>query len=179
MSDSKVTIHMVASLDGFIAKHDGSVDWMHSKDTYPPGLEMSEEYINEYLAGIHCYMMGSKTYDHAMKLGWPYGDKPVVVLTSRRLVSDQKSVSFYSGDLPELVTNLRSKYQNIWMVGGTNLTKAFLQQGLADEIVYTIVPVILGDGLLFFDYIGREVPLHLKDVTTFKDGMVELTYDIT
>ena len=56
------------------------------------------------------------------------------------------------------------------------LTKEFFQLGLVDEIVITVVPIILGDGVLFFDFIGKEIPLHLKDVTAYKDGMVELCY---
>ncbi len=170
---------MVSSLDGFIAKKDGDISWMQSTDTYEKGTALTEEYITAFLHSIDCYVMGSKTYEHALQLGWPYGEKPVFVLTSKNLKSDKKSVEFRSGDLPSFVnTELRSKYENIWMVGGALLTKEFLQLGLADEIVFTIMPVVLGDGTLFFDYIGQEIPLHLKDVTAFKDGMVELTYEI-
>ncbi|MEO0528495.1 MAG: dihydrofolate reductase family protein, partial [Bacteroidota bacterium] len=68
--------------------------------------------------------------------------------------------------------------KNIWMVGGALLTKDFLRLGLADEINVTIVPMLLGDGTLFFDFIGTERPLHLKDVTAYTDGMVELCYEI-
>lgn len=64
------------------------------------------------------------------------------------------------------------------MVGGAMLTKAFLRLNLADEIVVSIMPILLGDGTLFFDYIGSEQRLHLKDVTAYKDGMVELSYTI-
>ncbi len=169
---------MVSSLDGFIAKKDGSVSWMHSTDTYDKGIELTKEYIAEFLESIDCYVMGSKTYEHAVELGWPYGEVPVYVLTNRSLSSDKASVHFLSGDLKEVVAELKSKHQSIWMVGGTKLTKAFLQSGLADEINITIIPTLLGDGTLFFDYIGKEVPLHLKDVTAFKDGMVELWYEI-
>ena len=169
---------MVASLDGFIASMDGSVDWMHSSDSFAEGFEMTEAYINEYLKGIDCYVMGSRTYQHAVELGWSYGDKPVVVLTHQHLTSDNASVSFEAGDLLEIFTKLKTQYQSIWMVGGPELTKQVLQLDLADQIVYTIVPVMLGDGLLFFDQIKKEVSLHLKDVTAFNDGMVELTYEI-
>lgn len=175
---SKVIIHMVSSLDGFIAKKDGDISWMHSKDTYDKGIELSKDYIAEFLESIDCYVMGSKTYEHAVQLGWPYGDVPVFVLTTRPLHSDKDSVHFLSGNLSQVVKDLKSKYQSIWMVGGTKLTKDFLQLGLADEINITIIPTLLGDGTLFFDYIDKELPLHLKDVTAFKDGMVELWYEI-
>ncbi len=170
---------MVSSLDGFIAKKDGSVSWMHSKDTYEKGVELTKEYVVEFLASIDCYVMGSKTYERALELGWPYGDVPVFVLTKRNLKSDKESVQFIAGELNEIMTKqLRTRFQNIWMVGGAMLTKEFLRLGLADELNITIIPILLGDGTLFFDYLGKEIPLHLKDVTAFKDGMVELVYEI-
>lgn len=177
--NSTVTIHMVSSLDGFVAKKDGGVAWMQSTDSYDRGMELTEEYIADFLESIDCYIMGSKTYEYAIELGWPYGDVPVFVLTDRKLQSNRESVQFLSGDLTEIVDhNLKPRYTNIWMVGGTKLTKEFLRLGLADEINITIIPILLGDGTLFFDYIGKEQLLHLKDVTAFKDGMVELCYEI-
>lgn len=168
---------MVSSLDGFIAKTDGDISWMRSTDSYEQGVTLTDEYIAEFLKKIDCYVMGSRTYEQALKLGWAYDDTPVVVLTRRDLPNTRETVEFYSGDLEKLVTDqLKPKYEGIWMVGGTETTKAFIRQGLADEIVISILPIILGDGILFFDYVGREQKLHLTDVTAFKDGMVELSY---
>ncbi len=73
---------------------------------------------------------------------------------------------------------LKLTYKNIWFVGGAMLTKGCIRLKLADDIIVSIMPVILGDGLLFFDYIGTKEHLHLKDVTAYKDGMVELWYEI-
>ena len=176
---AKVTLHMVSSLDGFIAKKDGDVSWMHSKDSYPEGKIITKAYVEQFLASIDCYIMGSKTYEHALKLGWPYGEKPVIVATNRPLKSENNNVNFYSGSLETLIKEkLNSKYQNIWMVGGAQLAKSFLHKNLIDSIVITYMPVILGDGILFFDFVSVEKELHLKDVTAFNDGMVELTYEI-
>ena len=170
---------MVSSLDGIIAKKDGDISWMHSKDEYAKGKTLSEEDITNFLQSIDCYVMGSRTYEHAQELGWPYGETPVVVLTSRNLPSAKATVQFYSGDLEQLVDKqLKPLYQNIWMVGGAHLTKEFMRRNLVDDIIISIMPVILGDGILFFDYIGKEQPLHLKDVTTYRDGMVELWYEV-
>ena len=176
---SKVTIHMVASLDGFIAKKDGSVSWMHSTDNYEKGVTLSEEDIAAFLKEIDCYVMGARTYEKALELGWPYGEVPVKVITHRDLPVKNGNVEFYAGDLTKLVNDqLKSTYKNIWMVGGSSLTKAFLQLRLADEIILSIMPIILGEGTLFFDCIGQEERLHLKEVTAYKDGMVELWYEI-
>ena len=176
---STLTIHMVSSLDGFIAKKDESVTWMQSADHYESGQTLTEEAIATFLATIDCYVMGAKTYEHALELGWPYGDVPVVVLTHRDLTDQRSTVSFVRGDLTELIVNvLKPKYGSIWMVGGAMLTKEMLRYQLADEIVISIMPILLGDGTLFFDFIGQEQLLHLKDVTAYQDGMVELTYEI-
>ena len=123
--------------------------------------------------------MGSRTYEHALALGWPYGEKPVYVLTKRQFESERSNVSFHSGDVGTFVRmDLQSQYNNIWMAGGPSLTKTFIQKGLADEIVVSFMPVLLGDGLLFFDFVRTEQKLHLKDVQTYRDGLVELTYKI-
>lgn len=175
----KVTIHMVSSLDGFIAKKDRTVSWLHSTDVYEKGISLTDEEIATYIEGIDCYVLGSHTYEHALKLGWPYGDKPVYVLSHRALPNERENVEFYAGDLTELVNGrLKATYKNIWMGGGAATTKEFIRLKLADEIIVSIMPLILGDGTLFFDYIGHEGRLHLKDVTTYKDGMVELWYEI-
>ncbi len=170
---------MVASLDGFIAKNDGSTSWMETKDHYPEGKTLTEQDISEFIAGIDCYVMGSKTYEHAMQLGWPYGETPVIVLTSRNLKPTRDTVELYAGDLKELVNqNLKPKYRNIWLVGGAAATSAFLQQGLADEIVISLLPVILGSGIPFFRDIQQAYELHLKAVQTYQDGIVELSYEV-
>jgi dihydrofolate reductase len=174
---SKVTIHMVSSLDFFIAKKDGSVSWLESSDNYENGV--AEEDAEEFIKTIDCFAMGSRTYEHALVLGWPYGDVPTFVLTHRDLTTDRESVEFYSGDLNKLVNDrLKPNYKNIWVVGGAMLATDFIRLKLADDIRLAIVPVILGDGTRFFDYIGQEQALHLKNVSAYKNGFVELWYEI-
>lgn len=176
---SKVTIHMVASLDGFIEKPNQDVSWMDSSDNYAAGIVLKDEDIEAFLKSIDCYVMGSRTYELARELGWPYGDVPVIVLTHRELPGGRDTVEFYSGDLDKLVNEqLKPRYKNIWLVGGARVVKDFIRLQLADEIRLTVVPVILGGGTLFFDHVGREQPLHLKEVTPYQNGMVELWYAI-
>lgn len=176
---SKVTIHMVCSVDGFIAKKDNDISWMHSTDYYEPGTSLTDEEITNFLKNIDCYVMGSKTYEHALELGWAYGDTPVFVVTKQNLTKDRPTVTLYNGQPKDLVKYLsQSDFRNIWVVGGARITKAFIQQELADELIMTILPVILGDGLPFFDSIAKEQKLHLNDLKAYKDGMVELNYKI-
>ncbi len=173
---STVTLHVVSSLDGFIAKKDNSVSWMDSSgDVYEKG--MSEGDADDVVTSIDCFVLGSRTYEHALQLGWPYGDTPTVVITNRELPSTRKSVEFYSGDLKKLADEiLAPRYGNIWLVGGAMLCQSFLRLGLVDEIRLMIAPVLLGDGLHLFGDCGTEQKWHLKNVVAYKNGFVELSY---
>jgi dihydrofolate reductase len=172
---STVTLHVVSSLDGFIAKKDNSLSWMDSSDVYERGV--TDDGAEEVLQSIDCYVLGSRTYEHALQLGWPYGDTPTVVITNRELRSTRKSVEFYSGDLKRLVDEiLGPRYRNIWLVGGAMLGQSFLKLGLVDEIRLMIAPVLLGDGLHLFGDSGTEQRWHLKNVVAYKNGYVELSY---
>lgn len=172
---STVTLHLVSSLDGFIARKDNSVSWMDSSgDVYEKGIT---EDGAEVIQSINCYVLGSRTYEHALQLGWPYGDTPTVVVTNRKLPSTRESVEFYSGDLKKLVGEvLAPRYENIWLVGGALLGRSFLRLGLIDELRLMIAPVTLGDGLHMFGDSGTEQKWCLKNVVAYKNGFIELSY---
>lgn len=181
---SCVTIHMVASLDGFIARRDGSVDWLETSDAFEAGETLDPEYVEAFLATIDCYVMGSRTYETALEFeakgfGWPYGDKPTFVLTSRGLTKTRDTVEFYSGDLRTLVKErLRPIFSSIWFVGGGVVSGECLRLGLADEVRYSIVPVLIGDGISFFEGLDGDVELHLSEVKAYRNGMVEIRYEV-
>lgn len=181
---SRVTIHMVASLDGFIARRDGSVGWLETSDTFAGGDTMSPAYVEEFLKTIDCYVMGSRTYETALQfeakgLGWAYGAKPTFVLTTRQLPKTRDTVEFCAGDLARLVDErLKPSFRSIWFVGGGNVCGECLRLGLADEVRYSIVPVLIGDGIPFFAGLDKDVPLHLADVTAYATGMVALRYEV-
>lgn len=182
--DSRVTIHMAASLDGFIARRDGGIDWLETADEFAGGASLDPVIAEAFLETIECYVMGARTYEAALNFdaegfGWPYGDKPAVVLSSRKLPSLRDSVEFYSGDLAKLVNcRLRPLYRSIWFVGGGAVSGECLRLGLADEIRYSIVPILIGDGVRFFEWLGSDIPLHLMEVTPYQSGMVELCYEV-
>ena len=116
-----------------------------------PGFPFRRKRSRASSKSIDCYVLGSRTYQHALELGWPYGDTPTVVVTSRQWPSARPSVEFYSGDLKTLVHDqLAPRFRNIWLVGGAMLCQRFLSLGLVDEIRLTIAPVLLGDGLRLF-----------------------------
>lgn len=171
-----VTLHMVSSLDGFIARKDNSISWLDSTGVYEAGVSISEEEAAIFVKGIDCYVLGSRTYEHALELGWPYGDTPTVVVTGREWPPARKSVEFYAGDLKTLIdVKLAPRYRNIWLVGGAMLCRRFLELGLVDEIKLTIAPVLLGEGLRLFGSMPEE-KWNLKNVVAYRNGFVELSY---
>ena len=183
-SDSHVTIHMVASLDGFIARKDGRVDWLETSDEFVGGDTMDQGLVETFLKTIECYVMGSRTYETALRFeaqgfGWAYGDKPTFVLSSRELPRIRDTVEFYSGDLTQFVNErLRRSFRSIWFVGGGVVSSECLRLGLADEVRYSIVPILIGDGISFFERLHKDIALHLAEVKAYKSGMVELRYEV-
>ncbi|MFI5230979.1 MAG: dihydrofolate reductase family protein [Gemmatimonadales bacterium] len=181
---SRITIHMAASLDGFIARKDGRVDWLETQDEFAGGVSMDPGFVEAFLKSIDCYVMGSRTYETALRFeaqgfGWSYGDKPTFVLTTRDLPRTRNNVEFHSGDLAQFVdARLRPTFRNIWVAGGGSVAGEFLRLGLADELYYSILPVLIGEGIPFFDRLDKDVTLHLADVKGYKNGMVELRYEV-
>ncbi len=181
---SCVTVHMVASLDGFIARADGSVDWLEVKDTFDGGETLDAETVRDFLAGIDCYVMGSRTYELALDFeargfGWAYGDKPTFVLTHRTLPKKRDTVEFHAGDLATFINErLRPSFTGIWVVGGGAVTGDCLRLGLVDEVRYSIVPILIGEGIPFFSRLGADIALHLTESKAYATGMVALCYEV-
>ena len=183
-TDSRVTVHMATSLDGFIARKDGRVDWLETSDEFAGGDTMDPGFVEAFLKTIDCYVMGSRTYETALGfeakgLGWSYGDKPTFVLTSRELPQTRNTVEFYWGDLAHFVNGrLRPTFRSIWFVGGSEVCAECVRLGLADEIRFSIMPILIGDGIPFFAKLDRDIALHLAEVKAYKSGIVELRYEV-
>jgi dihydrofolate reductase len=181
---SRITIHMACSVDGFIARKDGRVDWLETSDEFAGGETMDPAAVEDFLKSIDCYVMGSKTYETAVGfeakgLGWAYGDKPVFVLSRRDLTRSRNTIEFYSGDLAELVNaRLRPRFRNIWFIGGGAVCGECLRRGLADEIRYSILPVLIGEGISFFDRLEDDVALHLKEAKAYRNGVLAICYEV-
>jgi dihydrofolate reductase len=175
---------MAASLDGFIARKDGRVDWLETSDEFAGGDTMDPGFVEAFLKTIDCYVMGSRTYETALRFeaqgfGWAYGDKPTFVLTSRDLPRTRDTVELHSGDLAQFVNgHLRPKFHTIWFVGGGMVSGECLRLGLADEVRYSILPILIGDGIPFFEKLDRDIALHLAEIKAYKNGMVELRYEV-
>lgn len=180
----RVTIHMAASLDGFIARKDGSVDWLEVSDEFEGGETMDPAFVAEFLRTIDCYVMGSRTYETALDfdakgMGWAYGETPTFVLTNRVLPKIRDTVEFHSGDLVRFVNErLKPRFRSIWFVGGGVVSGECLRLGLADEVRFSIMPVVIGAGISFFDGLDQTVALHLVESKAYRSGMVALRYEV-
>ncbi len=178
--ECKLTIHMVMSLDGFIAKKDNSIEWFNTISPYEQGIDFPD--MGDFFKSIDCYVMGARTYELAMELsekyGWPYGEVPTIVISHNQYEESRSHIRFYSGDISTLVdVQLKNQYKNIWLVGGPEVSNQFITRGLADELRLTILPILLGEGLSFFN-LDKEYLLNLKEVHAYKTGLVELCYQI-
>jgi dihydrofolate reductase len=128
--------------------------------------------------------MGSRTYETALAfeargLRWAYGDTPTVVLTHRELAKTRSTVELCAGDLRRIVEEqLRPRFQSIWVVGGGAVAGECLRRGLADELRYSILPVVIGDGIAFFETLDRDVALHLLEAKAYRSGVVALRYEV-
>jgi dihydrofolate reductase len=157
---------------------------METSDEFAGGETLEPEFVETFLKTIDCYVMGSRTYETALSfeakgLGWVYGDKPTFVLTSRDLPRTRDTIEFYSGDLVQLVNErLRPTFRSIWFVGGGAVSGECLRLGLADEVRYSILPILIGDGIQFFEKLDKDVALHLAEVKAYKTGTVALRYEV-
>jgi dihydrofolate reductase len=167
----RICVYIAASLDGYIARPDGSLDWLESAAA--PG----EDYgYDEFLAGVDALAMGSGTYGHIEGIDpMPFGDRPVFVFTHRD-APPRPGVVFWAPDPVEAVDRWDEQgFGSVYLDGG-RLISSFLAEDLVDEIVLTVVPTLLGAGLPLFHRIGRSIALSLRNVRSWPSGMAQLHY---
>ena len=164
------------SLDGFIARIDGSVDFLEPDEPFENDMGFSD-----LLARVDCLLMGRSTFDFVMDAGvdWPYGETPVFVATHRSLrVPDELGgvVHAISGSPEQLLHQLAEQgIARVYLDGG-NLAQQFFQVGLVDEVTLTIAPRLIGSGIRVFDEMMEDQHLVHASTTTFSNGYVQLTY---
>jgi len=177
----RVQYYAAASLDGFISRPEGSIDWLqtYGADSDLGDGPMSDGSYDEFYAGVGALVMGSATYEWILEhaKAWPY-DRPAWVFTGRDLPQPPGGqVRFASGEAAAVRDEAMEAAdgRNVWMVGGGNLASTWADEGLIDEIILTLVPVFIGEGVPFF---ARAVRGELRHVSTktHPNGMAELTY---
>ena len=162
----KIILFIASSLDGYIARKNGSIDWLP---------ENTASGYDEFYKSIDVVILGKKTYDQVLTFGdYPYKDKKSFVLTSSGN-PNENNIEFVS-DIKNLVSDI-TKYGDAWLVGGGEVISSFMNLGAVDELILSIIPVVLGDGIPLFKNIQKETKLELIKTTQY-DALVELHYKI-
>lgn len=172
VSDRKVVLFIAATLDGYIATEDDSLEWLFKVEGE------GDNGISEFYNTIDTVIMGKRTYDWLLDQEieiFPYKDSDCYVYT-RSDMPDNEDVSFVNGKVSQLVHELKEKDgEKIWIVGGGELIHEYLDQGLIDEITVTVAPVILGSGIPLFKKGNYQYELEFKGSREFNQ-FVELNY---
>ncbi len=169
---------IATSLDGFIARIDGSIDWLdEANKAVPPGDDMG---FAAFFASVDALVMGRGTFDLAKTFTpWPYGDKRVVVLSSRSFAVPTgipETVSIDGGEPAAILRRLESSgARRVYVDGGVTIQR-FINAGLLDEITITRVPVLIGSGMPLFGALQRDVRLELVESKSYPFGYVQTRY---
>ncbi|MCK6550715.1 dihydrofolate reductase family protein [Myxococcota bacterium] len=173
---------IATSLDGFIARTDGRLDWLDRANTRISNPD--ELGYPAFMETVDVLVMGRLTYETVLGFGgeWPYGDKRIVVLSSRPVeIAGQlaKTVSCSSETPSELLRRLGAEgARRIYLDGGVTIQR-FLAAGLVDDLTITIIPVLLGEGRRLFSSLPGDVLLELTDARAFDGGFAQLRYQVT
>lgn len=168
------TVFLAASLDGFIARRDGAIDWLSMVE------RVGEDYgSKEFFASVDTIVMGRKTYDVGLSFeSWPYASMRCVVVTNDTTRVARHGETFYKGALAPLFEQLALEdSKRVYIDGGTIVAQA-LAAGLVDEVIVSVIPVLLGEGTPLAPAIGRDVRLELTGHQAFESGLVQLRYRV-
>ncbi len=172
-SRPKVSVYIATSIDGYIARKDGNLDWLQH------GHTGDEDYgFKKFIDSIDVLILGRNTYQFVSSFDeWPYKEKRVIVL-SKTLNEVRKETELYSGELPDLLVKLKSEnVRHIWVDGGITSSK-FIELGLVDEITISIISTILGSGIPLFSVMNRENSCRLVSSQAYPSGLVQLKYEV-
>ncbi|MDX2195531.1 MAG: dihydrofolate reductase family protein [Cytophagales bacterium] len=174
---NKTVLYIASSLDGFIARPDGNLDWL----TSVPNPQTGDYGYAELLNSIGTTIMGRKTYDEIIGFGvdWPYyGLSSYVVTTNNNLKIQSPDTYILTENLKNFVTDLKMRTEkDIWLVGGGQLITSFINEGILDKMIISVIPKIIGEGLSLFAYKPKETNWKLTEVKSFDTGVVNLTYE--
>lgn len=166
----KLSYFVASSLDGYIATADGRVDWLYQDGDYG---------YSDFIQGVDTLLMGRNTYDFILAGGrWHFPGRKAWVFSTSRRTSPFKEVRFAQGDPVAFVRELREKKgKKIWLLGGAGLAGPLLAAGEVDELVLTIHPLTLGEGVPLFPKAERRTSWSLRTTNSWPNGLLQLTYD--
>ncbi|MDH3488983.1 MAG: dihydrofolate reductase family protein [Nitrosopumilus sp.] len=165
---TKVLVYIASSLDGYIARENGAIDWLP---------ETAESGYDAFYNSIDTVIMGKTTYDQILTFGeYPYKDKKSFVFT-RSTQNKEENIEFVS-DVEKFVKDgFPGAGENIWLVGGAKIIASFLNQGAVDEIIISVIPILLGKGIHLFKNIENETKLELVKTVKY-EKLADLHYNV-
>ena len=176
----KASVFIATSVDGFIARPNGDVDWLPNG-----GNEDGEEDYGyqEFMESVDVLVMGRNTYELVLTFGsWPYGEKPVVVLSSRRQLNIPEhiagTVESMSAPPREVVRRLAERGAKHLYIDGGKTIQGFLAEGLIQQLIITRVPILIGSGIPLFGSIPQDIKLQHIATRTFESGLVQTRYEV-
>ncbi len=174
----KIILYIATSLDNFIARPDGSIDWLDQAT-----MSENQDYgYHKFYNSIDTTIMGANTYRQvcSFDVPFPYADKKnIVISTQQNHPNAHSSVEFLSTDLNTYIRQLKnSPGKHIWLIGGSQINTYLLRQKLLDELIITRIPVYIGNGIPLFQPNNGEYHTVLNKVKDFGDNVVQLRYSL-
>ncbi|UCE07721.1 MAG: dihydrofolate reductase [bacterium] len=172
----KTIIYIATSLDGFIARKDGSIDWLNNIEN-----PTNEDYgYNEFIKKIDAIVIGRGTYEFVLNFpGWHYQKKVFLLSTTIKSVPDilREKLTLLSMAPKEIISYLsKSGYSNIYIDGGKTIQK-FLKEDLIDEMIITRIPVLIGSGIPLFGYLDKDINFKHIETSAYTNGLVKSHYE--
>jgi dihydrofolate reductase len=168
------SVFIATSLDGFIARPNGELDWLHGD-----GAESGPHGYDEFIATVDALVIGRKTYETVLAFEtWPYGVKPVFVLSTHALAAAPAGavVEHMSGDPADIVSRLAARgIGHIYVDGGITIQR-FLRAGLIQRLVLNRIPVLIGAGIPLFGELARDISLRHVTTRQYAGGLVQSEY---
>lgn len=179
----KASVYIATTLDGFIARENGELDWLPGSDGEILIESENEDFgFNAFMKSIDALVMGRNTYELAVSTGmWPYGDKRVIVLsnTLRKLADEIPKTVELKSELPnDLYNNLKNSGAKHLYIDGGKTIQGFLNSGLINEIIITRVPVLIGAGIPLFGPLNNDKKLKHIETQAYKNGFVQTRYEV-
>ena len=173
-----VSVFIAASLDGFIARPDGDVSWL---DEYEPLGEGDDAGYGELFNKVDALIFGRGSFEKVLEFDWPYGSKPITVLSSSltKVPERLKSSVRIDNSAPlKVLEKLEAEgCRHIYLDGG-QVIQSFLREGLVDDITLTTIPVLLGQGIPLFGYLEKDIKLKLLESRSWENGFTQSKYKV-
>jgi len=174
----KISVFIATSVDGYIARPDGDISWLHEVEPIAGGGDAG---YGELFDSIDVLVMGRGSFDKVLEFDWPYGTKPVMVLSKSLTEAPMElrdRVRVMASTPQELVEQLaREGYKHVYLDGG-KVIQSFLREGLVDDMTLTIIPVLIGEGLPLFGNMDEDIKLRLLQSRSWDNGFVQSKYQV-